>query len=89
MRYRAVAASLCGGPEAYVAHVSVENAATTERLAMRHARAMLEVQRAAKALSRSFRRAKPLPVGNVPDGFARMRRAVERLDAVEKEVARG
>lgn len=63
--------------------------AKSRSLAMRHARAMLEVQRAAKALARSFRKSKPLPPGYVPDGFARLTRAVAKLEAVEKEVRRG
>jgi len=50
---------------------------------------MLEVYRAGKALDRSFRKSKPLPAGCVPDGFARLTRAVERLEAIEKEVRRG
>lgn len=89
MKYGAEAAYVCGGPDAYAAHVSAWDAVASERLAMRHARAMLEVQRAAKALDRSFRKSKPLPAGCVPDGFARLTRAVERLEAIEKEVRRG
>lgn len=89
MKYNAEAAYVCGGPEAYAAHVSAWDTVASERLAMRHARAMLEVQRAAKALARSFRKSKPLPPGYVPDGFARLTRAVAKLEAVEKEVRRG
>ena len=69
--------------------VVTTGAYTTERLAMRHARAMLEVYRAGMALARSFRRSQPLPGGNVPDGFARLTRAVAKLEAVEREVRRG
>lgn len=89
MKYGAEAAYVCGGPDAYAAHVSAWDAVASERLAVRHARAMLEVQRAAKALARSFRKSKPLPPGYVPDGFARLTRAVAKLEAVEKEVRRG
>ena len=89
MKYGAEAAYVCGGPDAYAAHVSAWDAVASERLAMRHARAMLEVQRAARALARSFRKSQPLPAGFVPHGFARLTRAVAKLEAVEKEVRRG
>lgn len=89
MRYRAEALTVVACQSSAQAIILSEAQAKSRSLAMRHARAMLEVQRAAKALARSFRKSKPLPPGYVPDGFARLTRAVAKLEAVEKEVRRG
>jgi hypothetical protein len=76
-------------------------AATTERLAMRHARAMLEVQRASNAWAIAARAVElahnrdeicSAAAPKVKRHLAacdRLMRAHERLRAVEKEVARG
>jgi hypothetical protein len=89
MRYKAEALTVVAYQSSAQAIILSEAQSKSRSLAMRHARAMLEVQRAAKALDRSFRKSKPLPAGCVPDGFARLTRAVERLEAIEKEVRRG
>lgn len=87
VRYLAAVESGRFAPDGRYACVTT-NAATTERLAMRHARAVLEVQRAAKAYESTARRCNDV-TGRVTAALARVRRAVERLRAVEKEVTRG
>lgn len=88
MKYGAEAAYVCGGPDAYAAHVSAWDAVASERLAMRHARAMLEVQRAAMAYVRTARKYNDV-TGRITRALKRVDAAVAKLEAVEKEVRRG
>ena len=99
MRYTARARLDALGWSAIVTSDSYD--AVNGHLAMRHARAMLEVQRAARAwakatkvLERAYERNERCSAGAPMvqrhlDACARLMKAHERLSRVEKEVSRG
>lgn len=81
MRYVATSDHACGR---FYAALAVDGSADSVELAERHARAMLEVQRAAKAWA--------LPAADATQAAKtclRLERAVDRLKRIEKEVERG
>ena len=78
MKYKASWDSVPTPEERPFAVVQAGTAASSEALALRHARAMLEVQRAARAFARARKERSELE--------DRIERAVARLERIEKEV---
>lgn len=101
MKYRASWDSVPTPEEKPFAVVQAGTAASSEALALRHARAMLEVQRAARAFAkaqaaveRAYARYERCSIGSPKaqrqlDACTRLMAAVARLERIEKEVRGG
>jgi len=88
MRYGSYASEDCQPEQKWHATVQNDEAIESQRLALRHARAMAAVIRAAKAWQRGYAK---FEANSMSLATLRMRlnAATKRLVAVEKEVKRG
>lgn len=84
MKYVPESLTVIAWESASQAIILSEAKAKNRRIAMRHARAMLEVQRAAKAWAVAA-----VDVTQAAKTCLRLERAVDRLKQIEKEVSRG